>query len=66
MKFMNSDEANRNSLNFHFYLKNLRLSDLTVKSDVQTFTSADLLLLMGTVSNGENRGFGWYAPKESF
>ena len=22
---------------------------------------ADLLLLMGTVSNGENRGFGWWA-----
>ena len=40
-------------------------------SEIETFMNssesngADLLLLMGTVSNGENRGFGWWAgPKE--
>ena len=39
--------------------------------EIETFMNssesngADLLLLMGTVSNGENRGFGWWAgPKE--
>jgi len=25
--------------------------------------NADILLLMGTVADGSNRGFGWYAPK---
>ena len=40
-------------------------------NEIETFMNstesngADLLLLMGTVSNGENRGFGWWAgPKE--
>ena len=41
-------------------------------NEIETFMNstesngADLLLLMGTVSNGENRGFGWWAgPKEN-
>ena len=41
-------------------------------NEIETFMNstesngADLLLMMGTVSNGENRGFGWWAgPKET-
>lgn len=29
----------------------------------EDITGAELLLFMGTVSSGVNRGFGWYAPK---